>query len=406
MRWLVGLLFLLCLICLGGYVVFRGYPYKLYSGWVNGSGWNKYYELENYRRELLSPVEAPEIPPYSEDYAELWRSFPLRNAQIPLPVHHPMFLTVPFLESRGPKTVPNVGIILLNPNGREIIRIYTLPVQFEKDFTQGQDLFKLPFVRNRILKFQKDKIWKDVFSHKIEPKSKTLDEMIYDLYILYVRSKVIPENATSYSLLGEDRALLNFMSKDKDYMIEMVINYQNGNLYSYVLRTEVNNDESMKLRSKFLDAISFKAVNPAFEKFLYAEFKQMNFARQVDQEGMLYLYAAWTQNIENMDLFKEMVFYLERGRSPFVQLKPLYSFALKQYGKTFSTKKVFSDGEDPNVVLQRRIELENLEKQREAQREKEKPPLEPELTPEEKMNLYLKKAKESGPADKEDMTIH
>lgn len=406
MRWLVAFLLMVCFVVLGGYIVLRGYPYNLYSNWVQGKNWNKYYEIENYKLSYLNPSPIPEVPSYKEDYAQLWKEFPLRNALIPLPVRHPLFQTVPYLESRGVKAPAQIGIILLSPNGRELSRIYTLPLTFEADFSLGQDLFKLPFVRNRILKLPKDKVWKDVFSFKIEPKSKSLTEMIYDLYILHIRSKMLPQGMLKYSLLKDDKAIIEFDSKDKDYILEMVVSYDSGNIYSYVLRTEKNNADSVNLRAKFLDTINFNSIDPALSKFLYTEFKQMNFARQVDQEGMLYLFSAWTQNIENTDLLREMIFFLERGRNPHIHLKPLYAFALKHYGKTFSTRKVFSGDEDQNIVLQRKIELENLDKIREAQREKAKAPLEPDLTPEEKMNIYLKKAKETGPADQEDMTIH
>lgn len=406
MRWLLILLLIVCGSLFGGYVMLKGYPYRLYSNWVTGKAWNKYYSLENYRKDLLRPVEIKDVAPYKEDYGQLWKEFPLNNVRIPFPVRHPLYQTVPFLEARNEKSMPVTGMIFLNPGGRELSRIYTLPVYLLKDHTMGQDLFKLPFVKNRILKFNQDKIWKDVFTYNIEVKSKPLDEMIYDLYLLHLRSKILPEHTLKYGLLKDDKALIELSSKDKDYMIELVMTNHGGNINSYILRTEVNNDESRKLRSKFLDSINFASVDPALGNFLYTEFKHLNFARQVDQEGMLYLFSAWTQDYQNTELFREMIFYLERGRNTSDQLRPLYAFALKYFGKTFTTKRIFSDHEDQNIVLQRKIEIEKIEKAQAAVREKEKPPLEAELTPDEKMNLYLRKAKEEGPQEKSDMTIH
>lgn len=406
MRWLLGLILGLGLLVLGGYVFLKGYPYRLYSNWVQGKEWNRYYSIQGYKSRLLRPVAVEEIPPHKEDYAQLWKDFPLRNAKIPLPVRHPLFQTIPMVESTGKTTPPQVGIVILSPEDRELSRVYTLPTNLAQDYSQGQDLFKLPFVRNRILKLPLDKLWKDVFSFQIEVKSKSLDEMIYDLYILHMRSKILPGNTLRYGLVKADKAIIEVSSKDKDYIIELVMTYDSGSIYSYVLKTEKNNDESRKLRSKFLENITFSPIDQAMGKFLYKEFKQLNFARQVDQEGMLYLFSAWSQQMDNVEMLREMIFYLERGRNRGLQLRPLYIFAMKHYGKTFTTKKIFNEHEDPNLVLQRKIEIENIEKSQAAVQAKSKLPDVPELTPDEKMNMYLKKAKEEGPSEKDDMTIH
>jgi hypothetical protein len=390
----------------GGYVFVKGYPYRLYSNWIQGTGWNKYYQIEGYRSQWLKPIPAEPIDPYKEDYGQLWKEFPLTNIRIPLPVRHPLYVTVPFLKSENPKSKPLVGMILLNPAGREQSRIYTIPVNILQDHTQGQELFKLPFVKNRILKLPTDKLWQDIFKYEISVKSKSIDEMIYDLYILHLRSKILPKSTIKYSLLKDDKALVELVSDDKDYRVELVMTNNNGSVYSYILRTEINNDESLKLRSKFLESITFIPIDPALGKFLYTEFKQLNFARQVDQEGMLYLFAAWTQDFTNIDMFKEMIFYLERGRGNSSQLRELYGFAVKRFGKTFTTKSLFSETDDQDIALQRRIEIEKIDKDHEVQKEKSKLPVQPDLTPDEKMNEYLKKAKEEGDQKSDDMIIN
>ena len=407
MRWLSGILLTIGLLLIGGYILLKGYPYQLYSSWMAGKNWNRYFFLSNYSESLLKPGSFEEIPPYKEDYSQLWREFPIRNTRIPLPVRHPLFQTIPLVAAKKNATRPQLGIIILSPSNRELSRVYTMPMRLYQDHSQGQELFKLPFVRNRILRLDLEKLWKDIFTYKIEVKSKSLDEMIYDLYLLHLRSKYLPQGTLKYGLIKNGQlALIELASKDKDYFVEMILTNNSGNIYSYVLKTERNNEESRKLRAKFLENISFIPVDPAMGKILYTEFKQLNFARQVDQEGMLYLFSAWSQDLESEDLLREMIFYLERGKNRSLHLKPLYKYALKKYGKTFTTRKVFGDDEDPELALQRKIEIEEIDKKKNLEREKLKPLAEPELTPDEKMNLYLKKAKEEGPAEKKDMTIH
>ncbi len=405
MRILLGVLFTVSLVVIGGYITLKGYPYKLYSSWVRGQGWNKYYKVEGYKASYLAPTAVEEIPVYKEDYGQLWKEFPLRNSLIPLPVRHPLFKTVPLLESTGPKGQPQLGMVFLSSGERELSRIYTLPMSLYQDHSHGQDLFELPYVRKTILKFPVETVWKDLFSHRIEVRSKSLEKMIYDLYILHLRSKILPAETVRYGLIKNgESALVELASKDQDYMLELVLTYDNGSIYSYVLKTEKRSEDSRALRAKFLETVSFTPVDRAMSEFLYKEFKQLNFARQVDQEGMLYLFSAWSQDLQNVDMLKEMIFYLERGRTNAIQLRALYKFALKQYGKTFTTRKIWSDHEDPNIALQRKIEIEEIEKKLSLEREAPVPHA--ELTPDEKMNLYLKKVKEELPGKPEDMTIH
>lgn len=406
MRWLVGILLSIGLLAIGAYIFVKGYPYRLYSNWIDGKEWNRYYSISNYTPKYLAPSAIEDVPPYKEDYSQLWKDFPIRNAKVPLPVRHPMFQTVPLLESHGRDSAPEIGVAILTPNGRELSRIHTLPMMYLPDLSQGQDLFKLPFVRNRILKFPKDKLWKDIFSKNIEVESKSLDEMIYDLYILHFRSKIFPKSTIGYGVLDNERVVIELDSSDKDYKKELIMRNDNGAIYSFVLRTEINKDESMKLRAKFLDQINFTPNDPAMAKFLYTEFKQLNFSRQIDQEGMLYLYSAWTQDMKNLDLLKETIFYLERGRDNALQLRPLYFFALKQYGKTFTTKRLFNDHDDPELVLQRKIEIENIERAQAAERAKASPPDDKELSPDDRMNLYLRQAKEAPSKNKKEMIVH
>ncbi len=407
MRWLLAIVLIICLAAAGGFVIVSNLPVKLYSRWISGQGPGRYYVIDDYRKEWLSPLALAEIPPYAEDYAQLWKEFSLLNIRIPLPVRHPLFQTIPYLESDGPKSTPRLGIIFQNPGGRELSRVYTLPFTLLKDHTLGQELFKLPYVRNRILKLPPDVVWKDVFSRPITVKSKPIDDMIYDLYLLHLRSKILPRTTVRYGLLKDDRAIVELRSENRDYRNELVLTNQSGTVYSYILRTELNNEESLKLRAKFLHSITFAPADAAMGKFLYTEFKQLNFARQVDQEGMLYLFSAWSQDLGNSGLYKEIVFYLERGRTNSAQLRPLYAFGLKHFGKTFTANPVFSPGEDPAIALQRKIEFESIDRaNRAARKNEDKTPPAVELTPDEKMNLYLKRAKEESPPKAEDMTIY
>ncbi len=405
MRWF-AVLFIFASIALGvlAWNVWN-YPTSLYTKWMKGYGWNRYYEVTNYRPLLLSPIALEPIPEYKEEYPELWKDFPLRSTMLPLPVRHPFFITVPLLDFDKQAKTLHLGMSFVGPGGRENSRIYALPTGVQKDYTTGVDLFKLPFVKNRIVNKKPDELWKDIFSKELVIKEKSLDDMIYDLYLLYIRSKILPKETIRYGLIpGSSKAVIELKSKNLDYIMELVLIHDRGNLYSYVLRTQKNNEESRKLRSKFLSSITFSPSDTDMSRILYTEFKQLHFNRQVDQEGMLYLFSAWSQDTTNVDLLKEMIFYLERGKKYYKHLSTFYKYAYVKYGKTFTTRDVFTDRDEPEIALQRKIELEAIGKGH-ALKDKVQDPG-PGLTPDERMNMYLKKAKESAPAKKDEMTIH
>lgn len=406
MRWLLGGLCVLAVVLAGAFFWAKGYPYRKYSGWVQGQNWDHFYAIQNFKPLYLNPVELTEIPNYQEDYVQLWKEFPIRNSLIPLPTRHPLFLTVPMVEAKDKNTTDNLGMMIYSSTGRELSRVYTLPTGLYPDHSQGQELFKLPFVKNKILKRPLDTVWADIFSLKIENKNKSLDEMIYDLYIIHLRSKLLPKDTVKYGLIKDGKqAMIELNSPNKDYFVELIMTQNNGTVYSYLLRTEKINPDSIKLRAKFLSSISFSPVDKAMGRLLYTEFKQLNFARQVDQEGMIYLFSAWTQDMDSVELLKEMIFYLERGQNNKQQLKELYNYAFARYGKTF-TNRLGTDQDDPGLQLQQKIELEQAKLRLEAEKARAQPLPDPVLSPDEKMNLYLKRAKEDKIKNKKEMTIH
>ena len=410
MRWFAGILIFIVVILGGLYIYAVDIPFKKYSGWVTGKEWDRYFEVSNYRQLFLSPTELEEIPPYQEDYVQLWKEFPIRNTLIPLPTRHPLYQTQPIVDYKSKSELPSLGIILLSPEGREISRLYTLPNRLHQDHSQGQEIFKLPYFRKRILNKSLDELWRDIFSHKIIVEEKSFDEMIYDLYILHIRSRILPEDTVRYGMIKNGKqAMVELASKDKDYRVELVLTQVNGAIFSYILKTEINKTESTKLRSKFLESISFTPIDEGIGRILYTEFKQMGYARQVDHEGMLYLFSAWSQNTDNSELLKEMINYLERGVHNKNQLKTLYNYAYRKYGKTFTNRSALESQDDPELDLQRKIEIEERNKRIAAEANSNKLPEVQELTPDEKMNLYLRKAKEADPVkpkDNEEMTVH
>lgn len=391
----------------GLYLLVTNYPRIVYGRWIKGSHPSKYFTIEGHKPLYLKSEALEEIPEYEEQFALLWKNFPIGNLTVPLPTRHPLFTPSPLIELTDVKSAPKLGIAIRNSLKVEAIRLYALPMSYFKDHSHDQELFKLPFVRNIILKFPQEQVWRDLFSKAIDGSSTTLEAMIYDLYLIHLRSKFFPPQATSYGLINDGKdAVIQLQSDRSNLLFELVLTHHQGSIYSFILRTNLDQPEGPELRSKFLRSISFNPADASMGALLYTEFKALSFSRQVDREGMLYLFSAWSQDPSSMELFRDLIFYLERGRKNSEQLQPLYAYALKKFGKTFTTRSIFNEHEDPEVTLQRKIEIENIERRQAAELEKAQVEAPRELNAEERMNLYLKQAKEAKQTESDEMVIH
>ena len=71
---------------------------------------------------------------------------------------------------------------------------------------------------------------------------------------------------------------------------------------------------------------------------LYGEYRHLPFEKRKSQAGMLYLFTAWTHQLDNKKYLREMIQFLERGKEHEQQLKPLYKYGFDRYGTSFSMK--------------------------------------------------------------------
>ena len=137
MRLLAGIFLIMATLIVGAYLYAVDYPYYKYSHWISGQDKDRLYEISRPSEITLVPPNLEKISVYKEDYVQLWKGFPLRNSLIPMPTRHPLFQTVPIVEMQGKTGTPNFGIILQDPTGREISRVYTLPNRLYQDQSQG-----------------------------------------------------------------------------------------------------------------------------------------------------------------------------------------------------------------------------------------------------------------------------
>jgi len=336
-------------------------PDYLYRFTIEGNFPTRWYSIDKFTPNLLKPARYPFS--YVDNYSaeNLWKEFHIKDAVIPMPYRHPQFKVVPILKRTDKSESFEMGFEFLGAENRLVAEIHFLPNMIFSYRPKGQKLFDLPILKAVVSQKQISSIWSDLFSREISHFKLDYDEMLYNLYLIDLRKRILPENYISYGHVGEQEiGIVKLIPKNKDYNAELVMIMRQNIIYSYFLLTKMDDPEALEVRDRFLKKIRFQAGSESIARIYYDEFKLLPIYRKIDQEGMIYLLSAWSNWNKKKDILRELIFYLEKGESR-IQLKPLYNFANQVYGSTFSRlAEILSD--DPELQLKSKIEREDAER--------------------------------------------
>jgi hypothetical protein len=375
-------------------------PYYYYSEVLKNKHESEWYFHPEFKSAFLSPGEVVQGNSSQLGNDDLWSKFHFMDVVVPLPVQNPFFYVSPILAFDKKTKRTDFGLKLYDEGNREISKIFFIRNRLFPNVKKSQKIFSLPLVKKELNKYSREQIWKDIFSKKIEGWNIPFSEMIYNLYLIQLRSKILPEKFLSYSLVkGTSSAIIELKSKNKDYTSEMILTYSRGLLYSFILQTEKKNNESALVRYKLLNEVSFRGGSESLSNILYLEFKGLEYIDQIDHKGMLYLLSAWTHSMNNKSLVAEMVQSLEKGRKNQKQLESIYSYALKRYGTTFTTKDIDGLELSDEVKLRRNIEIEEIENDKRLKKQTVQFIEKKEFTEDEKLKTLLRKAKKNKKRD-------
>ncbi len=394
-NFILALTFLLVLAISGAAIIFVS-PYYYYNKILNNDYDSKWYSLPDFKKSYLLPGELIAGDSKELGNADLWQKFHFMDVVIPMPVKNPFFYVSPVLSYDEQSRSTSFGLRLHSESNRDISKLYFLKNRLFPNVIKSQELFKLPLIQKELKSFSREDLWRDIFTKKIEGWNITFKEMVYNLYLIQLRSKVLPERYLSYSLVkGTSTAIIELDSKNKDYITEMILTYSRGLIYSFILLTERNNEESKLVRYKFLNEVKFRGGSDRLAKILYLEYKNLEYVEQIDHRGMLFLLSAWTHANDNKSYIIEMIENLEKGKGNQKQLEALYQFALQKYGQTFTNKSIDNLNLSDDVKLKRDIELEVKREQKELLRKKVEVDKPVELTEQQKLKILLEEAKKN-----------
>jgi hypothetical protein len=383
-------------------------PYHIYTLTLTEGVHTRFLKMDS-TKSVFYDGSILEVPKIVMDDEGLYQSFHFGHFELPMPINHPVFSLIPTIKIEA--STPRLGARFQNPKNVELFSfMLERPYKFETTSDQ-QKLFTLPFFKNYIDRKSSEEMWADLFQKQLslpsnEGKSFVSSlitlinvpyrELVYNLFILYNRRYVLPENTVKFSFFKERNiGIAQLTSDDPAILVERVFIIEKGLIYPVVIRTRMEDLGSRNFREKFLNEIKYKISTTDSAISIYARYKQIPYAYRVDQQGMTYLYAAWSHDINNRDFIRVIVLFLERGYSNLKYLKPFYEFAYKKFGSSLSSASGYLN-ETASEALKRKI-TEQLDKEvKEGEGNGEGPRAEGQFaTPEDRIRYNLQKAKDS-----------
>ncbi len=350
---IITTLFLAILVGAAGLILVL--PYYFYNQIISNKGSYSFFTVEWQDRNLLIPATFDYFSNTEKVERDLWKKFHFVDVVLPLPVTDPFYQLTPlFLEQNG-KT--DLGVKFHNQSRREIASVLFKRNSVLEEQLDSQKIFQFPLTRNHLLKISRSKIWNDLFEKKMKDWNISFGEMIYNLYLIQLRSVVFPKTLLQFGTFSDGVKAIQTASENRDYLQEIIFKENLGTLYSYQVLSEKENTESQYVRDVLIKEIEFQPSSTTLARIIYQEFKSLTHKQKADSEGMLYLLSAWSHAMNEPEYIKEMVYYLERGPGNLLQLDVIYRFAKEKFGKTFSQRSDF-EGLDSNIDLDRRIEAE------------------------------------------------
>ena len=295
----------------------------------------------------------------------LWEIFHFADFIVPFPLHNPLFRLVPIIEKRAGRI--KLGAKFIDPKDRKTLAFKAkgnkeLILPFNK-----QRLFSIPIFKKYIHSQAKEKIKKDLFTKNllifsddgvglggiiVNLWTTSYKELVYNLFIYQMRQDIFPVDTMAIFFYEEKNlGIILLPSEDELYLEEIIYTFSEKGLSSLFIESRKYDLVAKKYRQKIIDRLEYKKSDKEAAKEIYLTYKKLGYHTKIDQEGLSYLYAAWTHDRDRKEYLQEMVRFLERGRKNFVHLLPLYQHILKSEKHQKKSLRVpADDGENPPVL--------------------------------------------------------
>lgn len=407
LRKFVYLIITLALLVGAGFLVVIA-PYHIYTLTLTEGVNTRFLQMDPTKSVFYDGKVVEINRPTRMDDEGLYKTFHFYHFELPMPMNHLLFSMIPTIKIESSR--PRLGARFQNGKNAELFS-FMLEKPYKLETTSGdQKLFILPIFKNYISRKSNDEIWGDLFQKKLSLPSNegesfleslislrkvSYNDLVYNLYILYNRRFVLPENTQTFSYYKEKNiGIVKLPSDDPRILVERLYIIQEGLIYPLVIRTRTSDVSAMNFRAKFIREINYKSSTADSAISIYGSYKQISYGQRIDQQGMAYLYSAWSHDPDNRDYIRVIILFLERGKLNLKYLKPFYEYAYKKFGSSLSTDSGFLS-ETPAETLKRRIS-EELAAEIKKETEKKAANFEGQFaSPEDKIKFNLQKAKDN-----------
>ena len=375
MRFVIFFLIFSLILSAAGYVAYLA-PYHIYTLAISEGIKTDFIETKPLPIEILKggeyKIEKVEQGKVIEN-DRLWPLFHFTHFKVPFPVHHPLYNLIPIIDSsKNDKKKIDLGIKITNRDDVDVANLVVRnAIKFTLDIGKYK-LFNLPIFKKMILDKDLEQLWKDLFLKDITlPNYEKLgiykytlaiqkypyDELVYNLFLSKMRSEIFPSNSYKIGMLKDrDIGIVELVNKNNKYSHELVYIKTKNKIRVLDLTTAKYKRSGRRYKNRLLEKVQFLPSEDASAVHLYTFFRELDYVKKTDQEGMIYLFSAWSHNTREKGFLVQMIQWLERGKGNGKQLIPLYEYATKVYGTSFS--KDVQKREDAQQRLERKIKEE------------------------------------------------
>ncbi len=366
------LIFILGLFGVSGYLVY--FPYAQYQIYLIYGVDNHYLSADKPTKAQLSPKFAQ---PFWKAFIEseaLWTPTHFADYKLLMPVDHPAIRFRPKPIVINKESIPT---FTLNNFNNESVLSFS-PIEVEKvDLKIPNDIiFSLPIVEDFIFQVPKHKVIRDLFVKNLdlkipEPhhlkkfyefmKIHTPLDLLYNIYIYKLRKRIFKKNYHLFYHFNQSSLLVEVGHNTNNNLSTFeLLSFYRGRLYTAKLTLDKSSPLALRVLNLYsirMDIEPSRGVESA--KKGYSLFRTLPFKKRMSTKGISLLYSAWTHEMDDQGYIKELIYFLERGKTNEVYLIDIYSYARNRWGTNFSTIK---DKRDESLEVEnKRIEKENKE---------------------------------------------
>lgn len=424
MKIILPLMFLI--LVTGGYFVSVRVPYHFYQEAIHEGIHSPFLKLTKLPDKFYSgqDYQLVRMMGLTIDDDRFWENLHFNDFIIPFPVRHPTFLIAPFIQKEAGRYL--FGFDVMNYSYEVINRVV---IRREKAFKlelYHHKIFQLPLFEKMILEKGAEAVWRDIFEKDIlqssfletPPISKwithndvPLTSMVYDLFILTVRERILPRKLLNISYWDKKNLGIieladggDSIGKPIQYHREVIYKLVGNDIYTIEIRTKLEDLMGEKYRQRLFDNLSYKKSELDSSIPLYNSFQTLKYREKLTPGGLVYLYSAFSHQKDSENFLNQMIRFLERGKNDKVYLDPLYNYGFERYGSSFSTilEKL---RETESAKLNRKIKEEEESKRKLLEDVTILDEVEKFDSEEEKIKFYLQKAKDEGEAAGESKSL-